>query len=53
MSRLSKFHPSVYFDKMDKYDKKVYLDEYNNKSMKRKISLKDSYRIWDDVDVLF
>lgn len=46
-------HPSVYFDKMDKYDKKVYLDEYNNKSMKRKISLKNSYKIWDDVDVLF
>ena len=53
MSRLSKYHPSVYFSNMDKYDKKTYLNYYNNKSMKTKIDVKISYKTFDDVDVLF
>ena len=53
MSRLSKYHPSVYFDKMNKYVKKTYLNYYNNKSMKTKIDIKISYKAFDDVDVLF
>ena len=53
MSRLSEYHPSVYFDKMDKYDKKTHLNYYNNKSMKTKIDIKILHKALDDVDVLF
>lgn len=53
MSRLSKYHPSVYFDRMDKHDNKTYLNYYNNKSMKTKLDIKILHKAFEDVDVLF